>query len=73
MLKVRPSSIRNWTLTTALTGILVLGLFGPEPLLADRKKTAPGTQTKLGDQRTKAYFDVTKIVWPTSDRAYQVR
>jgi len=39
-------------------------LAGAGPLRAGNKKTAAADTTKLGDQRTKGYFDISKIVWP---------
>jgi len=46
--------------------ISLLALFAlPAALHADKQKKAPATQpAKLGDQRQKAYFDISKIVWP---------
>ena len=34
------------------------------PAHADKKKAAPTAEQKIGDQRSKGYFDVSKIVWP---------
>ncbi len=31
---------------------------------ADKKKAAPTAEQKIGDQRSKGYFDISKIVWP---------
>jgi DNA-binding beta-propeller fold protein YncE len=45
--------------------ICSLWLVSPVPLHAGKKKTdAIPTPANPGDQRVKAYFDITKIVWP---------
>jgi DNA-binding beta-propeller fold protein YncE len=49
-----------WTLI-----LFALALASAVPAHADKKKSAPATgNVKLGDQRSKAYFDLSKIVWP---------
>jgi sugar lactone lactonase YvrE len=59
-----------WSHTSAfaavLVGLLALPLLVPAPLNAGKKKAdAPPPPVNLGDQRVKAYFDITKIVWPS--------
>ena len=50
----------------ALVGLLTFHLVLPAPLNAGKKKAdAPSPAVNLGDQRVKAYFDITKIVWPS--------
>jgi sugar lactone lactonase YvrE len=49
---------RHWV---AIVVLLALGLALP---LRAQKKNAPPDTTKPGDKRVKAYFDVSKIVWP---------
>jgi len=47
------------------TVLLMLALVAALPVHADKKKPAPATDNvKPGDQRTTAYFDISKIVWP---------
>jgi len=49
-----------------LVGLLTLPLLLPAPLRAGKKKAdAPSPPVNLSDQRVKAYFDITKIVWPS--------
>jgi DNA-binding beta-propeller fold protein YncE len=65
MSKRRLESLRRRTFTAAALGWLVLALVLPAPLHAGKKKDDnPPAPAKLGDQRVKGYFDVTKIVWP---------
>jgi len=46
-------------------GLLALALVVAVPAHADKKKAAPpADNVKLGDQRSKGYFDLSKIVWP---------
>lgn len=40
---------------------------------ADKKKAAPASTVKLGDQRSVAYFDVSKIVWPNPPAIARIR
>ena len=44
--------------------VVAVALVSAAPAYAQKKKPAPATPTKLADQRSKAYFDVSKIVWP---------
>jgi DNA-binding beta-propeller fold protein YncE len=63
MPKRRPCLFRRLTLTWVLTSLLASTL--PSPLHAGKKKDAtPPPPVSVGDQRTKAYFDISKIVWP---------
>jgi len=49
-----------------LVGLLAFPLLLPAPLNAGKKKAdTPPQPVNLGDQRVKAYFDITKIVWPS--------
>jgi len=43
---------------------LFLGLVSPAPLYAGKKKAETPAAVNPGEQRVKAYFDITKIVWP---------
>jgi DNA-binding beta-propeller fold protein YncE len=45
----------------------------PSSLRADKKKAAAGPPVKLGDQRTTAYFDIAKIVWPNPPAIARIR
>jgi DNA-binding beta-propeller fold protein YncE len=64
MFKHRPTLLRGRTLSTVLISLLALAWVLPAPLHADKKKAPPAAPVKPGEQRTKAYFDVSKIVWP---------
>ena len=56
------NSLWNWPI---LVVFLVVACTLPLPVFAgNKKKTDTPPPVKLGDQRTKAYFDVSKIVWP---------
>jgi len=45
----------------------------PRPVCADKKKPAPAAPTRAGDQRVKAYFDISKIVWPNPPAIARIR
>jgi len=45
--------------------LLALGLALPASLRAGKNKTQTPPPVNLGDARVKAYFDITKIVWPS--------
>jgi DNA-binding beta-propeller fold protein YncE len=49
----------------ALIGLLALAFVLPAPLQAGKKKAATAPPVNPADQRVKAYFDITKIVWPS--------
>jgi sugar lactone lactonase YvrE len=54
--------------------LLALALVSAQPAHADKKKPAPAADTpKLGDQRTTAYFDISKIVWPNPPAIARIR
>jgi DNA-binding beta-propeller fold protein YncE len=54
--------------------VLVLALMAAGPASADKKKPAGSSDTtKLGDQRTTAYFDVSKIVWPNPPAVARIK
>ncbi len=60
-LEIRKSNrvSRLWVVVLTLAAVLAA------PAYAQKKKAAPaGDQPKLGDQRSTAYFDLSKIVWP---------
>lgn len=60
MMRCYYSSYRTpklWTL--ALLAVALLGT-----AYADKKKPVATENVKLSDQRSKAYFDLSKIVWP---------
>ncbi len=60
-----PNSSRRLALTTAVVGLLALVFGSPMPLRAGKKKQAQhAPQVNPGEQRVKAYFDISKIVWP---------
>jgi sugar lactone lactonase YvrE len=51
--------------TLGIAILLALAFTFVVPARAEKKKAAaPSQATKLGDQRTTGYFDVSKIVWP---------
>ena len=57
---------RGGIFTAALIGWLALAFVSPASLRAGKKKAdTPPPPVNLGDQRVKAYFDVTRIVWPS--------
>ena len=64
MLKYRSNSLRAWKLAAALISLLALVFVLPLPLRADKKKADAPPPVKPGDQRVKAFVDITKIVWP---------
>jgi DNA-binding beta-propeller fold protein YncE len=61
----KPRPHRAHAFTAALVSILLLAFALPAPLRAGKKKNdTPPQPVSPGDQRVKAYFDITKIVWP---------
>ena len=58
-------SRRGVTLNATLIGLLALALVFPAPLGAGKKKADTSSPpANLGDQRVRAYFDISRIVWP---------
>jgi DNA-binding beta-propeller fold protein YncE len=45
--------------------LLALAFLSPAPLRAGKKKADTAPSANPGEQRVKAYFDVSKIVWPS--------
>lgn len=64
MLKCRPNKLRWIKLGIAALGMLVLALAAPASLKAGKNKADAPPPANLGEQRQKAYFDISKIVWP---------
>ncbi len=64
MSKCRLGSLRRMTFWIAVVSLPMFALVLPAPLHAGKKKTDPPPPVSLGDQRVKAYFDISKIVWP---------
>jgi DNA-binding beta-propeller fold protein YncE len=52
--------------------LLALALALPAPLCAQKKKPA-AEPVNLADQRTKAYFDISRIVWPNPPAIARIR
>ena len=59
-----PLPRRGGFFTAALIGLLVLASFSPASLRAGKKKADTTPPVNPGTQRVKAYFDISKIVWP---------
>jgi sugar lactone lactonase YvrE len=58
----------------AAVALLALALAFAGSAYADKKKPAPAADgPKLGDQRSKAYFDTSKIVWPNPPAIARIR
>ncbi|MGB2606102.1 MAG: 6-bladed beta-propeller [Candidatus Sulfotelmatobacter sp.] len=70
----RTNSARTRRLTAALISLLamVFALASPVSLRADKKKPA-AAPVKPGDQRVKAYFDISKIIWPNPPAITRVK
>jgi len=64
MLKYQINPARKWKLTAALISLLAVLLALPVPSAGQKKKAPSAPPVKPGDQRMKAYFDISKIVWP---------
>jgi len=64
MFHCRPDSRRRVKLAVAALSLVALALLWPAPLRAGKKKAEAPAPIPLGQQRTKAYFDISKIVWP---------
>ncbi|MGC1474770.1 MAG: SMP-30/gluconolactonase/LRE family protein, partial [Terriglobales bacterium] len=74
MLKCRTSSAQTWKFTVALISLLAWVLALSVPLHADKQKTTPAAPAvKPGDKRVKAYFDISKIVWPNPPAITRVK
>jgi DNA-binding beta-propeller fold protein YncE len=75
MLKCQTNLPRRWKLTAALMSLLAVYFALPAPLhSADKhKKTQSASPIKPGDQRMKAYFDISKIVWPNPPAIARIR
>ena len=56
-----------------LIAIVTMALVMAAPAFAEKKKAAPAPPQKLGDQRTTAYFDISKIVWPNPPAIARVK
>ena len=71
---VHCKSDRTRKLSTAIVALFALALAFAGSAYADKKKPAPAADgPKLGDQRTKAYFDTSKIVWPNPPAIARIR
>ncbi|MGD0417454.1 MAG: SMP-30/gluconolactonase/LRE family protein [Terriglobales bacterium] len=55
------------------SGLILLLLLLPMIAFAGQKKTAPAPEVKPADQRIKAYFDISKIVWPGPPAIARIR
>ncbi len=67
-------SERTRKLSAAVVALLALALAYAGPAYAGKKKPAPAAEEpKLGDQRSKAYFDISKIVWPNPPAIARIR
>jgi sugar lactone lactonase YvrE len=57
-----------------LTAMVLALIFAASVAHADKKKAAPAAQpANLGDQRTTAYFNISKIVWPNPPAIARIR
>ena len=72
MWKYRPTWFRRLAAPASI-GLLAWAFVLPAPLHADKKKAATAPPVKPGDQRTKAYFDISKIVWPSPPEIARIR
>ena len=59
-----PQSRRGAVFAAALIVLQALAFVLPVPLRAGKNKANTPPPANLGDQRVRAYFDITKIVWP---------
>jgi len=59
-----PQSRRGAIFAAALIALQALAFVLPVPLRAGKNKANTPSPANLGDQRVRAYFDITKIVWP---------
>jgi len=73
MLKYRPNSPRAWKLTAVLVSLLALLFALPVPLRADKQKSKAAPAVAPGEKRVKAYFDISKIVWPNPPAIARVK
>jgi DNA-binding beta-propeller fold protein YncE len=62
--------LKHSSIVAALTGLL---LSASLPLAAKDKKKPTADATKLGDQRSVAYFDITKIIWPNPPAVTRIK
>jgi DNA-binding beta-propeller fold protein YncE len=66
--------IRHERLWAAIgISVLALAVVLPAPLCASQKKKAPAAPVNLADQRSKAYFDISRIVWPNPPAIARIR
>ena len=72
MCKHRPTRFHRQTWPPVLIGLLAWALLLPVPLPAQKKKPTPAP-VNPGDQRVKAYFDISKIVWPSPPEIARIR
>ena len=63
---------RHRSLTGICVSLLALALTLATPVAAQKKKPA-AEPVKYGDQRTKAYFDISRIVWPNPPAIARIR
>jgi DNA-binding beta-propeller fold protein YncE len=60
--------------SNCMTAIVLALMFAASTAHADKKKAAPAANAvKPGDQRTTAYFDISKIVWPNPPAIARIR
>ncbi len=64
VLMCRSNALRRREFGIAVVSLLALALVSPSTLHASKKKDDTPPPVSLGDQRVKAYVDITKIVWP---------
>jgi len=62
------NGLAAWAVLLALAVSLAI-----PAMAASKKKVAPADTTKLSDQRTKAYFDISKIIWPNPPAIARVK
>jgi DNA-binding beta-propeller fold protein YncE len=72
MLKHQPTSRSGSAFKAALLGLALLFAL-PAPVSADKKKAPPAPAVRPKDQRTKAYFDINRIVWPNPPAIARIR
>lgn len=58
----------SWTVI-----LLALAVVSVLPVRAEKKKAAPVKEERLIDQRSKGYFDISKIVWPNPPAIARVK
>lgn len=72
MWKHRPTLFHRHTWAAVLIGLLASAFVLPVPLGADKKKATP-PPVNPGDQRITAYFDISKIMWPSPPEIARIR